>query len=95
METKISTVAEAHERDPLTPRRCDVHADSDEATVKQVAADLDGDTFTMEESEDGQRIAATWVGTLVAGHCGRRLDGVRLGEGGAATEGPAFRLQRR
>lgn len=41
METKISTVAEAHERDPVTPRRCDVHADSDEATVKQVAADLD------------------------------------------------------
>jgi hypothetical protein len=41
METKISTVAEAHERDPVLPRRCDVRADSDEAAVKQVAADLD------------------------------------------------------
>lgn len=41
MDTKISTVAEAHERDPVTPRRCDVRADSDEAAVKQVAADLD------------------------------------------------------
>jgi len=60
-----------------------------------IAADLDGDTFTMEESEDGQRIAATWIGALVAGHCGRRLEGVRLGDGGAATEGPAFSLQQR
>jgi hypothetical protein len=41
METKISTVAEAHERDPVLPRRCDVHADSDDASVRQVAADLD------------------------------------------------------
>jgi hypothetical protein len=41
METKISTVAEAHERDPVLPRRCDVRADSDDASVRQVAADLD------------------------------------------------------
>lgn len=63
--------------------------------LSQVAADLDGDTFTMEESEDGQRIAATWLGTLVKGECGRSLQGVRLGDGGAATEGPAFSMQRR
>ena len=36
----ISTVAEAHERDPVLPRRCDVHADSDAAAVQQVASDL-------------------------------------------------------
>ena len=41
MDTKISTVAEANERDPVLPRRCDVHADSDEATIRQVATDLD------------------------------------------------------
>lgn len=39
--TSISTAAEAHERDPVLPRRCDVHADADEAAVKQVAAELD------------------------------------------------------
>jgi hypothetical protein len=41
METRISTVAEAHERDPVLPRRCDVHAGDDAAAVQQVAADLD------------------------------------------------------
>lgn len=41
METKISTVAEAHERDPV-PRRCDVHADSDQAEVLNVTDELLG-----------------------------------------------------
>lgn len=41
METRISTVAEAHERDPV-PRRCDVHADSDQAEVLNVTDELLG-----------------------------------------------------
>ncbi len=43
-----------------------------------VVADLDGREFTMEESHDGQRIAATWLGTAVPGHCGRLIQGERL-----------------
>lgn len=46
-----------------------------------VVADLDGREFTMEESHDGQRIAATWLGTAVHGHCGRLIQGERLQHG--------------
>ncbi len=35
METKISTVAEAHERDPVIPRRCDVHANDSAGDAAQ------------------------------------------------------------
>ena len=43
-----------------------------------VVADLDGREFTMEESHDGQRIAATWLGLAVPGHCGRLIQGERI-----------------
>ena len=36
METKISTVAEAHERDPVIPRRCDIHANGDDPDAAQL-----------------------------------------------------------
>lgn len=41
METRISTVAEAHERDPVLPRRCDIQTDGapPEASPEQVAID--------------------------------------------------------
>lgn len=44
-----------------------------------VVADLEGGEFTLEESHDGVRIAATWLGTVVAGSCGRILQGQRIG----------------
>lgn len=44
-----------------------------------VVADLDNGEFTLEESHDGQRIAATWLGEVVAGRCGRVLQGQRIG----------------
>jgi len=44
-----------------------------------VVADLDNGEFTLEESHDGQRIAATWLGEVVAGSCGRVLKGQRIG----------------
>lgn len=44
-----------------------------------VVADLDQGAFTLEESHDGQRIAATWLGEVVAGSCGRALQGERSG----------------
>jgi hypothetical protein len=49
-----------------------------------VVADLEGREFTMEESHDGQRIAATWLGTAVHGHCGRWIEGERLATDQAA-----------
>jgi hypothetical protein len=45
----------------------------------RVAADLDDGAFTLEESVDGQRIAATWQGDLVADSCGREIRGTRSG----------------
>lgn len=50
----------------------------------QVVADLEGREFTMEESHDGQRIAATWLGTAVHGHCGRWVQGERMATDQAA-----------
>lgn len=49
-----------------------------------VVADLEGREFTMEESHDGQRIAATWLGTAVHGHCGRWVQGERMATNQAA-----------
>jgi hypothetical protein len=44
-----------------------------------VVADLEKGEFTLEESHDGQRIAATWLGEVVPGSCGRALQGQRIG----------------
>jgi hypothetical protein len=44
-----------------------------------VVADLDKGEFTLEESHDGQRIAATWLGDVVAGSCGQAVRGERIG----------------
>jgi hypothetical protein len=44
-----------------------------------VVADLDKGEFTLEESHDGQRIAATWLGDVVAGSCAQALRGERIG----------------
>lgn len=41
----------------------------------QVAGDLEDGTFTLEESADGVRIDATWVGQPVEGRCGREIRG--------------------
>ena len=41
----------------------------------KVAADLDDDGFTLEESSDGVHIAATWLGDVVEGSCGNEIRG--------------------
>ncbi len=52
METKISTVAESNERDPVIPRRCDLRADADEAAIDKVIQDLDSvDPENKSEAE--------------------------------------------
>ena len=42
-----------------------------------VVADLDGRDFTLEESHDGQRIAATWLGEVQVQHCDWSITGER------------------
>ena len=40
-----------------------------------VAGDVDDGEFTLEESHDGLRIAATWLGTVVPASCGQEIRG--------------------
>jgi hypothetical protein len=42
---------------------------------RQVAGDVEDGEFTLEESADGVRIAAAWVGELVEGSCGKEVRG--------------------
>jgi hypothetical protein len=56
-----------------------------------VVADFDDGEFTLEETHDGVRIAATWLGTPTPGHCGRLIQGQRLEKD---QTGQSFRLQR-
>lgn len=58
----------------------------------QVAGDLDDDGFTLEESSDGKHIAATWLGDLVEGACGREIRGTWTRDG--ETSGRAFVLRK-
>ena len=40
-----------------------------------VAGDVDDGDFTLEESSDGRRIAATWIGTISEDSCGKEIRG--------------------
>jgi hypothetical protein len=51
-----------------------------------VVADIEDGEFTMEESHDGRRIAATWLGRVAMGSCGKVLTGER--QAGAAGTAP-------
>lgn len=42
----------------------------------QVSGDVHEGVLTLEESQDGQRISATWLGDVVPGRCGRDIRGV-------------------
>ena len=43
--------------------------------IARVAGDVDDGEFTMEESSDGKRISATWIGDVVEGSCGKEIRG--------------------
>lgn len=58
----------------------------------QVAGDLDDDGFTLEESSDGKHIAATWLGDVVEGGCGREIRGTWTRDG--ETRGRPFVLRK-
>ena len=49
-----------------------------------VAADIEDGEFTMEESRDGQRITATWLGKVQAGSCGQHITGERQDSSGTS-----------
>lgn len=48
---------------------------------RPLAADVEDGEFTMEESADGVRIAATWLGEVVEGTCGKEIRGTWKAEG--------------
>jgi hypothetical protein len=41
----------------------------------QVTGDVDAGTFSLEESDDGTRISASWTGQVVQGSCGKEIQG--------------------
>jgi hypothetical protein len=51
----------------------------------RLAGDVEDGEFTLEESADGQRIAAAWLGEVVEGSCGREIRGTWKAEGDAQT----------
>jgi hypothetical protein len=60
----------------------------------RVAGDVIKGEFTLEESLDGTRISATWIGDVVDGSCGREVRGTWQGDGDDAPILP-FVLQKR
>lgn len=58
-----------------------------------VAADIEDGALTLEESADGRRIDATWLGEVVEGSCGREIRGTWQARDGAAVR--AFVLRKR
>lgn len=51
----------------------------------QMAGDVDDGELTLEESQDGQHISATWLGTVVEGSCGKEIKGTWQAEGSPAA----------
>ena len=68
-----------------------VYAESVSGTINRngeqrlLAGDVEDGEFTLEESADGKRIAATWLGEVVEGSCGREIRGTWSAEGDAAV----------
>lgn len=52
----------------------------------EVSGDIDEGDFTMEESRDGTRISATWIGEFAEGSCGREIRGTWQAEGDALAK---------
>lgn len=59
-----------------------------------VVADWDDEALTMEESVDGQRIAATWQASATPGQCGRELRGLRFTGSAPDASARRFRMRR-
>lgn len=57
-----------------------------------VVGDVNEGEVTLEESEDGRRISATWVGEVVDGHCAQLIRGAYFTD--AHPDGIPFTLQK-
>lgn len=58
-----------------------------------LAGDYEDGELTLEESEDGKRIAANWLGELVPESCGKEIRGTWTRDG--EDKGQAFVLRKR
>jgi len=58
----------------------------------EIAGDVGDGELTLDESDDGARISAAWLGDVVEGSCGREIRGVWKAEG--APEERPFVLRR-
>ena len=54
-----------------TVQRVNGHA----TATAQVVGDVDDGALTLEESENGTNISATWTGQVVEGSCGKEIRG--------------------
>lgn len=57
-----------------------------------VSGEIEDGEFTLEESDDGKRISATWLGQVVEGSCGREIRGLWKRDG--EDSGRSFVLRR-
>lgn len=57
-----------------------------------VAGDIEDGEFTLEESADGKRIAAAWLGDVEPASCGREIRGTWTPDG--KQQGRAFILRK-
>jgi hypothetical protein len=76
-----------------------LYTDSISGTVNRngeqsrIAGDVEDGEFTLEESADGVRIAATWLGEVVEGSCGKEIRGTWKAEGDPAARAFILRKQ--
>ena len=50
-----------------------------------ISGEIEDGEFSLEESTDGQHIAATWIGEIVEGSCGREIRGTWQKDGAAQS----------
>lgn len=50
-----------------------------------LAGDVDDGVFTIEESDNGQAISATWSGVVAEGSCGKEISGTWIRASDAST----------
>ncbi len=60
---------------------------------RPVAGDVEDGELTLEESADGKRISATWIGEVVEGACGREVRGTWTIDGEASGRPFVLRKQ--
>ena len=54
-----------------------------------LSGDVDAGQLTLEESLDGKRISATWLGEVAEGRCGKEIRGTWSPEATPGASGPA------